>query len=344
MMSKPTNLVPNLNEIMEEYVEWENETVQATQAVTEQNEERGKVNIMFEPMEEESRKRKMRTEGTEIEQRAEKVRNFILDKAVALMEKSLKERGFIAERGFKKLVSPFVEMLENREWQALGEHKEPGCTTMVKEFFANMVEEGKKVYVRGHWIDFNKERMNMLFNLKMQKDSSKFKKLLKEPDYQKIVDLLTAEKGKWKGTKKTLYKSISRGDLTEEAKVWFYFITSVLLPSKHLSTVKRDEAILLYGTFFMLKGYKINVGEIIEKSILSYSISNCRGLIPHPATITSLCLLGGVEVEWEKEETYPRTSPLKLTGVTNGPKNRGNEKEKDMEEERGSRRCHELAQ
>ena len=104
------------------------------------------------------------------------------------MEKILKERGFIIERGFKKLVCPFVKMLEKREWQALGEHKELGCATVVKEFFANMVEdEGKKVYVRGHWIDFSKERINLLFNLKVQKDGSKFKKLLKDPDYQKIV-------------------------------------------------------------------------------------------------------------------------------------------------------------
>ena len=297
-MFEPSNLVPNLNEIMEEYVEWENETVQATQAVTEKDEERDKVNREFKPIEEESRKRKRRTEETETKQRVEKARNFISDKAVALMKKSLKERGFINERGFKKLVSPFVQMLEKREWQALGEHKEPRCAAMVKELFSNMVEyEGKKVYVRGHWIDFSKERINLLFNLKVQKDGSKFKKLLKKPDYQKIVDLLTAEKGKWKGTKKTLYKSISREDLTEEAKVWFYFFSFVLLPSKHLITVRRDEAILLYA---LLKGYRINVGKIIEKSILSYFGSNCRGLIPHPAIITSLCLLGEVEAEWEK--------------------------------------------
>ena len=108
------------------------------------------------------------------------------------MEKSLKDRGFIAKRGFKKLIPPFVEMLEKREWQALGEHKEPGCVALVKEFFTNMVEkQGKRVYVRGHWIEFSKERINMLFNLKVQKDDSKFKKLLKEPDYQKMVDLLT---------------------------------------------------------------------------------------------------------------------------------------------------------
>ena len=79
-MSEPTNLVPNLNEIMEEYVEWENETVQAPQVVTEQDEERNEVNRMFEPIEEELRNRKRRTEETETEQRAEKVRNFISDK------------------------------------------------------------------------------------------------------------------------------------------------------------------------------------------------------------------------------------------------------------------------
>ena len=105
--------------------------------------------------------------------------------------------------------------------------------------------------------------------------------------------------------------------------------------------MRRDEAILLYA---LLKGYRINMGKIIEKSIFSYSRSNCRGLIPHPATITSLCLLGEVEAKWEKEETYTRASSLTLTGVTNGPKNKGKGKEKEMEEERGSRRCHELAQ
>ena len=144
-----------------------------------------------------------------------------------------------------------------------------------------------------------------------------------------------------KGTKKTLYKYIARGDLTEEAKVWFYFISSVLLPPKHLSTMRRDEATLLYA---LLKGYKINVGKIIENSILSYFGSNCRGLIPHPATITSLCLLGGVEEEWGQEETYPRASLLTLAGVTKGSKNIGKGKEKEVEEERGLKRCHELAQ
>ena len=53
------------------------------------------------------------------------------------MEKSLKDMGFIVEREFKKLISHFAEMLEKRGWQSLGEHKEPGCAALVKEFFAN---------------------------------------------------------------------------------------------------------------------------------------------------------------------------------------------------------------
>ena len=61
------------------------------------------------------------------------------------MERSLKDRGLIAERGFKKVISHFAEMLEKRGWQSLGEHKELGYASLAKEFFVNMVEkEGKK--------------------------------------------------------------------------------------------------------------------------------------------------------------------------------------------------------
>ena len=125
-----------------------------------------------------------------------------------------------------------------------------------------MVEkEGKRVYVRGQWVEFNREEINKLFNMRVQKDSSKFKKKLKEPEHQKIVDLLTTRKGKWKRARKTPFKSITIGDLIEEAKVWFYFISSILMPSKHLSTVRREKAIILYA---LLKGYKINVEKLLK--------------------------------------------------------------------------------
>ena len=100
------------------------------------------------------------------------------------MEGGLKNRGFIAKRWFKKHYSSFAEVLEMREWQLLAEHKESGRASLVKEFYANMVEkEGKGIYVRGQWVEFRKEKINRLFNLNVQKNGSKFKKQLKEPEH-----------------------------------------------------------------------------------------------------------------------------------------------------------------
>ena len=73
--------------------------------------------------------------------------------------------------------------------------------------------------------------------------------------------------------------------------------------------------------YAILKGYKLNVGTIIENSIMRYHEGNKRGLIPHPATITILCLKAGVKGVWEEEEEVPLTSPLLLTGVSKGPRN-----------------------
>ena len=92
-----------------------------------------------------------------------------------------------------------------------------------------------------------------------------------------------------------------------------------MLPSKHLCTVKKKKAVLLFS---ILKGYKFSVGKIIENTIQSYYRGGYKGLIPYPTLISRLCILGGVQGDWEEEENYPKTSPLTLTGITKGPKNR----------------------
>ena len=175
--------------------------------------------------------------------------------------------------------------------------------------------EGQTVYVRGQWISFSREKIDQTFNLNERNNGSKFKRLVKEPYFQKIVDMLTDGKGKWNSTRKNPHESIVIGSLTEEAKVWFYFVCSVLLPSKHLSTVREKEMVLLYA---ILKGYKLSVGKIIENSILSYYRGSYRGLVPHLTLITRLCILGGVEGDWKEEETCPKISPLTLTRITKG--------------------------
>ena len=179
--------------------------------------------------------------------------------------------------------------------------------------------------VRGVWVPMSHERINKVLQIRDPKNGSKYKKLIKEPNHEKIVDFLTGGKGKWNSTKKNPHESIPRGSLTEESKIWFYFIASVIIPTKHLCTIRENEAIILYA---LLKGYKFDVGKIIETPIKTFHKIVKRGLIPHPATITKLCVLTGMKGIWAKEETCPKVSPLTLTGVIKGPKSR---KIKEME-------------
>ena len=58
-------------------------------------------------------------------------------------------------------------------------------------------------------MEFSREEMNRLFNLCVQKDGAKFKKHIKEPKLQIIVDLQKVGKGEWKGTIKPLVDPLS---------------------------------------------------------------------------------------------------------------------------------------
>ena len=131
-MFESSNLVPNLNEMIEAYAEVEEEVVQEKQSREMQEEEKAEARVEPKQPEEESRKMKRGAEEAEAEQRNERARILVSDKAFALMERSMKDMGFIVERGFNKLISPFSEMLKKRGWQSLSEHKAPSFVTWVK--------------------------------------------------------------------------------------------------------------------------------------------------------------------------------------------------------------------
>ena len=103
-MSKPSHLVPNLNEMMEAYTEIEEEAIQATQEETRQEEERAKARVESKQSVKETKKRKKEAVEAKTEQRNERVRTFISDKASNLLKESLKMKGFIVERGFNKII------------------------------------------------------------------------------------------------------------------------------------------------------------------------------------------------------------------------------------------------
>ena len=306
-MAEPSNLTPNQEEVMEENVQptEENRPEEMTGEMPAEASER--------PTVPERRADKGKGKVTE-----EEVNDFVSEEAHSNMWKHYAYKGFVAERRFKNPITPFKELIAKRGWETLCSHRRAGYVAIVREFYANLVgRKDNTVYVRGVWVPYGAQAINQVYGLAGLKHGSKYKKLLENPDLKKIAEKLTDGKAQLR-QEKGGPKYLNRGSLTEEAKVWFYFLSSVLVPTKHLSTVREQEAVMLYA---ILKGYKINIGAIIENSIMRYHDGNKRGLIPHPATVTILCLKAGVKGDWETEEEVPLASPLLLTGVTKGPRN-----------------------
>ena len=99
----------------------------------------------------------------------------------------------------------------------------------------------------------------------------------------------------------------------------------MLKSALHVSTVKQNYAILLYA---LVNGYEINLGRIVEESVLEYAKGNFAGNIPHPFLITLVCIKGDVKFNEEEDERCPKTLPLTLIGVLKAP----------IESEEGERR------
>ena len=261
--------------------------------------------------------KQQRKKGKEKQQEGEED-EFVSEEAFSIWKKHYAGKGFVGERGFSQLISPFKELIEQIGWGKFCKHQKSGYAAVAREFYSNLVgRKENSVYVRGVWVPYGAETINEMYGMEGQKHGSKYKKITVSPNREKIARKLTDGKVKW-GQGKGEKKIINRGDLTEEAKVWFYFLASILVPTKHVCTVREQEAIILYA---ILKGYKLNAGAIIENSIMKYHEGNKRGLIPHPATITRLCMRAGVKGTWEEEEEFPKVSPLTLTGVSKGQRN-----------------------
>ena len=182
-----------INEIMNECVHGEEEVHLEPQPETVENAEPEAQPEVEEPIEEERAAKRQRTvgptEGIEIEDD----KDFISAEAKALWNKRMADKGFVSERGFWKLISPFAEIIEKKGWEFFCAHKAPSFSALAREFYANMVRmRENSVYVRGVWVNFGHKRINKVLQLKELKYGSKFKKCVENPDHGKIINLLTA--------------------------------------------------------------------------------------------------------------------------------------------------------
>ena len=89
----------------------------------------------------------------------------------------MSDKGFIRERGFGMFISPFAKIIEKRGRSLFCKHKPPGFDTIVREFYANMIDmKEDSVFVRGIWVPIGHERINEVLQIKDPKNGSKYKK------------------------------------------------------------------------------------------------------------------------------------------------------------------------
>ena len=175
-------------------------------------------------------------------------------------------RSTVPERGFRNNSTNYRIFMHIRQhWKHFYAHPTSRITPIVRELHANMRDiVGFTVFVRGVWVPFDGATINRVLGLS-NIDSDEFKQLVRNPDYNEIVKKVASPNAKWSIKKDGGLYEIPRGCLTEHAKALFYFMSSRLLPSKHVSTVYRDRAMLLYA---MLMNFKLNLGNIIQTSLI----------------------------------------------------------------------------
>ena len=102
-------LIPNLNKIMEEFTKTaEDSMVERVETFVEKEVQGQDVEPEVEI--EEERKRK-RVEEEEKQSNDEEVDEFVSNKGYEIMEKKIFKKDFIRERGLKKFILPFKEII-----------------------------------------------------------------------------------------------------------------------------------------------------------------------------------------------------------------------------------------
>ena len=98
------------------------------------------------------------------------------------------------------------------------------------------------------------------------------------------------------------------------AKVWYNFLCVNIKPSLHLSTVTKDQMILLYA---MTKGFQFDIGTVIKWGLIESTHGRCTSALIYPSLITELCRLAGVQM-LDSEEQVQQRLPISLPRVKFG--------------------------
>ena len=94
----------------------------------------------------------------------------VSEEAFSIWKKYYAGKGFVGERGFSKLISPFKELIEQRGWENFCKHQKSGYAAVVREFYSNLVgTKDNSVYVRGVWVPYGAKTINEMYEMEGHK-------------------------------------------------------------------------------------------------------------------------------------------------------------------------------
>ena len=94
--------------------------------------------------------------------------------------------------------------------------------------------------MRGVWVLFDGAIINMAFELQ-DDDNEAYRNLWNSPNYDEMFELLTDNSMWWKTNSKNEVLNFPRTGMSPASRMWHYFISSILKPISHVSSVRREQ-------------------------------------------------------------------------------------------------------
>ena len=126
-------------------------------------------------------------------------------------------------------------MIEQRGWEKFCKHYKTWYASIVREFYSNLVgRKENSVFVREVWVPYGAKTINAIYGMEGHRHGSKFKKLLANPNREKIVRELTNGKVQRDSEQETKTKEHIKG---------FKFLYMQLLKDFEKKMMDRDKVL-----------------------------------------------------------------------------------------------------
>ena len=226
---------------------------------------------------------------------------FISEETFKRYRDSFGKRNLIPERGLRpdRKDGEIMMMIMERKWVNFTKPPVSAVVSVVREFYANASPEGPAVVqVRGRSVAFDSISINALFGAPNYAGNDYMQLGFRGYDQEDVIRRLCKPGTTWKKNIYTGEKtSFPAAALSRYGKAWYSFICATMLPTRHLSDVTKERAILLFA---IVTGLNVDIGVLIHDSIIKAIKSAVVAGLPHPSVITLLCKQAGVQ--WGPDE------------------------------------------